>query len=112
MIASTASRIAGGTADSSSRIHSFRLPESVLLVERLQDLSDELDENHQANSEMRVRRQKLTGEVQIQTFQPARSKPILDEIDRVLASHYGFTSEEADFVINYDAKYRFGGDET
>jgi hypothetical protein len=61
---------------------------------------------------MRIRQQRLTGEVKIQTFQPARSKPILDEIDRVLASHYEFTDEEADFVISYDAKYRFGGDET
>jgi len=25
------------------------------------------------------------------------SKPILDEIDRVLAGHYGFTDEELDF---------------
>lgn len=30
------------------------------------------------------------------------------EIDRVLASHYGFTAEELDFIINYDIKYRMG----
>jgi hypothetical protein len=36
------------------------------------------------------------------------SKPILDEIDRVLAAHYGFTDEELDFIINYDIKYRMG----
>ncbi len=35
-------------------------------------------------------------------------KPILDEIDRVLARHYGFTAEELDFIINYDIKYRMG----
>ena len=35
-------------------------------------------------------------------------KPIIDEIDRVLAKHYGFTDEELDFVINYDIKYRMG----
>jgi len=33
----------------------------------------------------------------------------LDEIDRVLAKHYGFTDEELDFIINYDLKYRMGG---
>ena len=37
-------------------------------------------------------------------------KPILDEIDRVLAKHYGFTAEELDFIINYDIKYRLGRD--
>jgi len=33
-----------------------------------------------------------------------------DEIDRVLAAHYGFTDEELDFIINYDIKYRMGRD--
>ena len=35
-------------------------------------------------------------------------KPIIDEIDKVLAKHYGFTDEELDFIINYDIKYRMG----
>jgi hypothetical protein len=38
------------------------------------------------------------------------SKPIIDEIDRVLAQHYDFTDEELDFIINYDIKYRVGVD--
>ena len=33
-----------------------------------------------------------------------------DEIDKVLAKHYGFTEEELDFIINYDIKYRMGGE--
>lgn len=45
-------------------------------------------------------------------------KPIIDEIDRVLAAHYGFTDEELDFIpsaqlragTNYDIKYRMGRD--
>ena len=41
-------------------------------------------------------------------FYVSESKPILDEIDRVLASHYGLTAEELDFIINYDIKYRLG----
>lgn len=42
------------------------------------------------------------------SFYPGASKPILDEIDTVLAEHYGFTEEELDFIINYDIKYRMG----
>jgi len=38
-------------------------------------------------------------------------KPILDEIDEVLAKHYGFTDEELDFIINYDIKYRVGAED-
>jgi hypothetical protein len=41
-------------------------------------------------------------------FKPC--KPIIDEIDRALAQHYGFTAEELDFIINYDIKYRMGRD--
>ncbi len=37
-----------------------------------------------------------------------RSKPIIDEIDRVLAQHYGFTETELDFIVNYDIKFRVG----
>ena len=41
-------------------------------------------------------------------YYPKLSKPIIDEIDKVLAKHYGFTEEELDFIINYDIKYRMG----
>jgi hypothetical protein len=36
------------------------------------------------------------------------SKHIIDQIDCLLAQHYGFTHEELDFIINYDIKYRMG----
>jgi hypothetical protein len=48
------------------------------------------------------------GNLKIQCTFPKFSKPIIDEIDRVLAKHYGFTDEELDFIINYDIKYRMG----
>ena len=41
-------------------------------------------------------------------YYPVKSKAIIDEIDKVLAKHYGFTEEELDFIINYDIKYRMG----
>ena len=50
----------------------------------------------------------LKGNLRIETFDYATCKPIVDEIDRVLAEHYGFTDEELDFIINYDIKYRMG----
>lgn len=43
-------------------------------------------------------------------FFPAKSKDIIDRIDGALASCLGFTSDEVDFLINYDVKYRLGGD--
>ena len=44
-------------------------------------------------------------------FSASKCKPIIDEIDRVLAQHYGFTAEELDFILNYDIKYRLGADD-
>ena len=44
----------------------------------------------------------------MESFRINRSKPIIDEIDELLAKHYGFTEEELDFIINYDIKYRMG----
>ncbi len=51
---------------------------------------------------------RTTGRVVYDEFYPRHSKPIIDEIDRVLAQHYDFTDEELDFIINYDIKYRMG----
>ena len=48
------------------------------------------------------------GLVRFAQFFPKLSKPIIDEIDKMLAGHYGFTEEELDFIINYDIKYRMG----
>jgi len=42
-------------------------------------------------------------EIKVQNF-----KHVIDQLDRVLADHYGFQDEELDFIINYDIKYRMG----
>jgi hypothetical protein len=51
------------------------------------------------------------GKMTYEQYRPSKAKTELDEIDRVLAQHYGFTAEELDFIINYDIKYRMGGEE-
>ena len=71
------------------------------LAERLQ--TELLDSAIQYRIESRTRGSSYTF-----TYQNANSKSTLDQIDRVLAKHYGFTDEELDFIINYDIKYRMG----
>ena len=76
-------------------------------VQQINNLSRSLMENLKETSEYRVMKfahDTLT----IQCIIPKKSKPIIDEIDKVLAKHYGFTEEELDFIINYDIKYRMG----
>mgnify|MGYP000914505672 CR=1 FL=1 len=61
-----------------------------------------------SNSIRRVYNYKTSGRVEYDEFYMKKSKTIIDEIDTVLAEHYGFTAEELDFIINYDIKYRMG----
>ncbi len=73
-------------------------------------IKNQLMESLKQNSRRRAIPYKTTGLVEYDEFYPRKSKPIIDEIDRVLAKHYGFTDEELDFIINYDIKYRMGRD--
>ena len=70
--------------------------------------------SHRLEDDMRVRAKrhsypdKTTGRVEYDEFVMKTSKPLIDDVDAVLAEHYGFTDEELDFIINYDVKYRMG----
>jgi len=77
-------------------------------VSSLALLATKLMEDLSSNSEMRTMDFKSVGTLQIQCTIPRLSKNLIDEIDRVLARHYGLTTEELDFIMNYDIKYRMG----
>ena len=65
-------------------------------------------EDLKKNAEKVIRVYKEVKPVDVISFRVIYSKPIIDDIDRVLAKHYGFTEEELDYIINYDIKYRMG----
>ena len=71
----------------------------------LSPLVDNLMDELQRNCERIV-----YGKAEVDQFYVSPCKPIIDDIDRVLAKHYNFTDEELDFIINYDIKYRMGRD--
>ena len=77
-------------------------------LEQLSRQGKAIAKNLQDNSRMSMTRFAKYGLLNIQVFQPRLSKPIIDEIDALLAKHYGFTEEELDFIVNYDIKYRMG----
>jgi methylase of polypeptide subunit release factors len=79
-------------------------------LKMLSKLCDELMVDYKKNSQLKEKVSAKTGNITYQEFYPRLSKPIIDEIDKVLAEHYGFTDEELDFIINYDIKYRMGKD--
>jgi hypothetical protein len=75
----------------------------------VRDLGAKLGKSLEKTSEFREMKFKHD-KLRVQCIIPKFSKTILDEIDRVLARHYGFTAEELDFILNYDIKYRLGRD--
>lgn len=77
------------------------------VAEKLSELSKILMRDLETHSTI-VSYNKQAGVTKYAQFRPRLSKPIIDEIDKVLAKHYGFTDEELDYIINYDIKYRMG----
>ncbi len=86
------------------------VPDLSLVSIQLENLSSKAEDDYIAKGKVLKMQNKKTGLVELESLSPANSKFIIDEIDRVLAKHYGFTDEELDFIINYDIKYRMGRD--
>jgi hypothetical protein len=87
-------------------IFNFRL--TYKFDQKLKELSKILELDLDSNKIELTTNSVTRGEVSSYVYKKRQSKPIIDEIDQVLATHYGFTQEELDFIINYDIKYRMG----
>ncbi|MBI4750591.1 MAG: Eco57I restriction-modification methylase domain-containing protein [Acidobacteria bacterium] len=87
----------------------FPIPNRIEVID-LSDHSKRLQRKLDASSTLIQVTHSKTGAIQLEQFKPKEAKDIIDEIDRALAKHYGFTDEELDFIINYDIKYRMGRD--
>ncbi len=87
---------------------SFPVPPAALEDKTLVTLGAKLMRDLERNAEKKTINTKDGDKIAYDEFRVGESKPILDEIDTVLAEHYGFTAEELDFILNYDIKYRLG----
>jgi hypothetical protein len=94
-----------------SDIQNFPVPQSAIIDPEIEELGEKYLKDIDKNSSMLIREQKQTGRTETQSFKIQRSKPIIEQIDRALAAHYGFNAEELDFIINYDVKYRMGSED-
>ena len=78
------------------------------ILYKLDQIGKEYLKSLENNAEVQTINSKTKGTIEQKQYFVNKSKPIIDEIDKVLAEHYGFTNEELDFIINYDIKYRMG----
>ena len=91
---------------------SFPIPDHVpgSVYPVVDGLIDQLMADYRANSELRTVRYQGKGAITVQYFNFRPSKPILDDIDRLLGPIYGLTAAETDFIVNYEIKYRLGSE--
>jgi hypothetical protein len=101
--------VSDGSHVNRREVDNFRFDPREVVVHHpeIRTLATRLSSDLKCKSESRIMRYKHDT-LTVQCIIPKRSKPIIDEIDRVLAKHYGFPDEELDFIINYDIKYRMG----
>jgi hypothetical protein len=76
------------------------------IADKLSSLAAALMGDLKKNKNRRECKYKTTGRVVYDEFFPRLSKPIIDEIDTVLARHYRFSEQELDYILNFDIKYR------
>ena len=72
----------------------------------LEKLGKKLSKNLLDNAERKTQSYETTGDRAQLIFNPTASKPLIEEIDRVIQKHYNLTDDELEYIINYDIKYR------
>ena len=80
-------------------------------IAELENLGEQLMESFEAHEVVNTQYIKSKQKESIfESFNPQLSKEIIDRIDMILAKHYQFSEQELDYIINYDIKYRVGGE--
>lgn len=90
-------------------IRDFRIPSDTNPSDWI-TLASRLAESQERSARRKTIVTKQGHKIDYDEMDAPQSKLILNEIDTVLAQHYGFTQDELDFIVNYDIKYRLGRD--
>lgn len=77
---------------------------------RINELSDKLLVDYVNNSIVKTSLYASTGKITYREYYVRKSKSIIDEIDNELGKYYGFTSDELDYIKNYELQFRLGKD--
>ncbi len=100
---------------SQALVAAFPLPRELLELPALPALAIALEQDIRAhtlsstrNTRPDTRQPKTPLLIELEEFRMSLSKPLLDEIDRALVAFYCLSTEELDFIMQYDVKYRLG----
>ena len=86
----------------------FTYPIGDKIESSLIELSEKMENDLHAKATYYTINSTTRGANKTVSYNKDQTKPIMDQIDTVLAQHYCFTEEELDYIINYDIKYRMG----
>ncbi|MCH5152542.1 MAG: Eco57I restriction-modification methylase domain-containing protein [Clostridiales bacterium] len=86
----------------------FRMNYYSIDVASIVELSNTMESELLSNAKHYTINSVTRGANETITYNKALSKNTMDLIDINLATAYGFTQEELDYIINYDIKYRLG----
>jgi len=83
----------------------FTYPDDTYITSALKEQCQRLMQDFHSHA-----RHLKRGETGSFTIYGRKSRAIIDEIDSILAAHYGLSAEELAFILHYDIKYRMGID--
>jgi hypothetical protein len=96
-------------------VKAFPVDMGLYALPELQALATQLHQDIRNHAHMSTRntranadKPRASHQIELEEYHLHYAKSIIDEIDRVLARHYGFSDDELDFIINYEIKYRLG----
>ena len=90
-------------------ITSFPCPKSICSDTFLAEVAKELYKDYENNSIRKDTYYKTTNRNVIYwEYHQGLSKKFLDDVDRVISTHFSLSEEQLDFIINFDIKYRIG----
>ena len=95
---------------SDKMVRDFPVADSIMKDADLARLTRALMKDLHGNAQRKTISTQTGDSIMYEEFSAGGSKLVIDEIDRILSEHYGFTDEELDFIVNYDIKYRMGSD--
>ncbi len=97
---------------SDTLVSSFPITEAIANDKNLSNLGKKLMDDLESKSERQSINLQSGDVITYAEYFGSKSKDIIDDIDRLLAEHYGFNEQQLDFIINYDIKFRMGQDLT
>ncbi len=78
--------------------------------DELRELVAALMDSYKTHSKM-IETNGTKGKTTLQEFHPKRNKPIIDKIEDIVGGLYDMTTEEIEYIKNYDLRFRMSEDE-